>query len=210
MVRKTLSHDRDIEWGWLSEKLESATAFINHALDFGPMPGAPTCKMALERGYRVTAIGLENICLKHPALEFIQQDINTVTQPGGRFDVIINISTIEHVGLGRYGDPFDPDADIRAMLRLRNWLRLFGRHILTLPVGVDAVIGHYHRVYGDMRLWQLLDGWAILEQKYWRKNDADEWEVCTKEEALAEEPTHLPVESPLYLYYAIGGFVLGG
>jgi hypothetical protein len=208
-VVKTLSKDREIEWRWLAEKLEPAEHVLAHALDFGPMPGGPTCKLAIDRGYSVTGIGLERIRFSDPVFEYIQQDINTVERPG-LFDVIINISTIEHVGLGRYGDPIDPDADIKAMLRLRSWLRFFGRHILTLPVGVDAVIGHYHRVYGHGRLWELLDGWAILEQKYWRKNDADEWEVCTKEEALAEEPTHLPVESPLYLYYAIGGFVLGG
>lgn len=208
---KTLSDDRKIEWGWLSQKLEPAPNFPRwDALDLGPMPPtAPTSRRALDLNYHVTAIGLEAVTLKHPRFEFIQHDINTVHRPG-LFNVIINISTLEHVGLGRYGDPIDPDGDIKAMLRLRNWLRLFGRHILTVPIGVDAVIGHYHRVYGKKRLFTLLDGWAVQEQKYWRKNDADEWEVCTKEEALAEEPGRLPVDSPLYLHYAIGGFVLGG
>lgn len=207
---KTLSSDRDIEWGWLKENLGPATLSANALLDFGPMPpSAPTSRLALSAGYHVTAVGLEEITLKHPNFTYIWGDVNAIEQPG-RFNVIISISVFEHVGLGRYGDPIDPNADLRAMWRLREWASLPSRHIVTVPVGMGAVVGNYHRVYGSGRLWTLLDGWAIQEQKYWRKNDADEWEVCTKEQALAEQPTLLPVESPLHLYYAIGGFVLGG
>ena len=205
---KTLSKDREIEWGFLLHHLEPATEFIASALDFGPMPpSAPTSQLALRQGYRVVAVGLENIALKHPFLEYILADINEIEQPG-RFDVIINISTTEHVGLGRYGDPVGPAFDLRAMERLRLWMRPFASMYMTIPIGQDAVIGNYHRVYGEERLPKLLEGYAILEEQYWRKSFGDEWFRCDRKKALAEVATPLPVESPLYLYYAIGGFVL--
>lgn len=210
---KTLSHDRDIEWGWLSLNLMPAAYpdLAGYALDFGPMPPtAPTSKLALDRGYFVIAVGLEDITLLHLDFLYVRQDINTLDRVAWpKFDLIINISTTEHVGLERYGDPPDPDGDLKAMRRLRDWMRPDARHILTVPIGVDAVVGHYHRVYGRERLPQLLEGYRAFQEAYWRKTDADKWSRCSKEEALAEQPTLLPVESPLYLYYAIGGFVLG-
>ena len=206
---KTLSKDREIEWGFLLHHLEPATEFIASALDFGPMPpSAPTSQLALRQGYRVVAVGLENITHQHPDFEYIQADINEIEQPG-RFDVITSISTLEHVGLGRYGDPVGPAFDLRAMERMRLWMRPLARMYMTIPIGQDAVIGHYHRVYGEERLPRLLEGYRILKEQYWRKSFGDEWFCCDRGQALTEEATPLPVESPLYLYYAIGGFVLG-
>jgi len=206
---KTLSNDRDIEWGFATEMLEPATEFISALLDFGPIPpGAPTSQLAIRRGYHVTAVGLEEITLRHPNFSYIRADINSIQQPG-RFDVVVNVSTTEHVGLGRYGDPLDPDGDLKAMRRLREWMRPFGRHILTIPIGQDAVVGHYHRVYGADRLPKLLEGYHIIESMFWVKNERDQWIEVGEEWAITEPPTLLPVESPLHLYYAIGGFVLG-
>lgn len=207
---KTLSRDRDIEWGFLRQHLEPVTEFIASALDFGPIPpSAPTSKLALELGYQVTAVGLENITLQHPTFEYIQADINEIVQPG-RFDVIINISTTEHVGLGRYGDPVGDCFDLRAMERMRLWMRPSARMYMTIPIGRDAIVGNYHRIYGETRLPRLLEGYTILKELYWNKTEEhDEWALCSKEEALTEEATPLPVESLLYLYYTIGGFVLG-
>jgi len=209
-VVKTLRKDREIEWGFLEQHLEPATEFITSALDFGPMPpSAPTSQLAIGLGYRVTAVGLENITLLYPRFVYIQRDINEIEQPG-RFDVVINISTTEHVGSGRYGDPIGPDLDMEAMRRMRSWMRPFARMYMTIPVGLDAIIGNYHRVYGKIRLPHLLKGYMVLKEQYWNKTEEhDEWALCSREEALAEEATPLPVESLLHLYYAIGGFVLG-
>ena len=206
---KTLSKDREIEWGWLQEKLEPAIASVDRALDFGPMPpSAPTSKRALSLGYRVTAIGLEEVTLQAIGFEYIRQDINTIEEDW-LFDVIINISTTEHVGLGRYGDPLDPGGDLKAMRRLREWMLPHACHILTVPVGQDAVVGHYHRVYGADRLPRLLEGYQVIESMFWVKDEQDQWKEVNEEWAITEPPTLLPVETPLHLYYAIGGFVLG-
>lgn len=80
-----------------------------------------------------------------------------------RFDVILSISSIEHDGLGRYGDPLDPDGDLKTMGRIRSsMLKKGGFMLLAVPVGRDCLCWNAHRVYGPLRLNKLLKGWKIL------------------------------------------------
>lgn len=79
-----------------------------------------------------------------------------------RFDVGLSISSIEHAGLGRYGDPLDPHADLRAMHELEEIIRPDGLLILAVPVGKDTVMWNAHRVYGRQRLTLLARNWTVL------------------------------------------------
>jgi hypothetical protein len=51
---------------------------------------------------------------------------------GVRFDVGLSISSIEHAGLGRYGDALEPAADIKAMRELEALVRDDGLLILAV------------------------------------------------------------------------------
>ena len=55
---------------------------------------------------------------------------------------------IEHVGLGRYGDPLDPDGDLKAMAELARVLAPGGDLLFVAPVGRPRVVFNAHRVYG--------------------------------------------------------------
>ena len=84
--------------------------------------------------------------------------------PGGwgkRFDLGMSISSIEHAGLGRYGDPLDPHADVRAMRELEQIIRDDGLLVLALPVGRDTVRWNSDRVYGRRRLTLLIERWVV-------------------------------------------------
>mgnify|MGYP003644126642 CR=1 FL=1 len=77
--------------------------------------------------------------------EFFEKNSNT-------FDAIITFSSIEHSGLGRYGDPLDPNGDIKAMECVHANLVDNGLVIWGAPVGKDALSWNVHRVYGENRL----------------------------------------------------------
>ena len=51
------------------------------------------------------------------------------------YDIIVSYSSIEHSGLGRYGDPLDPDGDIKTMKAIYNKLIPGGLLIWGAPVG---------------------------------------------------------------------------
>jgi len=56
--------------------------------------------------------------------------------------------TIEHIGLGRYGDPVDPDSDITACHELARVLAVGGQLIFVTPIGKEARIQfNAHRIY---------------------------------------------------------------
>ena len=80
----------------------------------------------------------------------------------GWFDAVLSVSSVEHGGLGRYGDPIDPDGDLRAMARHRSMLRAGGLMYLAVPIGRDCVIWNAGRVYGRTRLVMLLRGWEVV------------------------------------------------
>ncbi len=55
--------------------------------------------------------------------------------PGRRFDLIVSISTLEHVGLDE--QPREPDKPLRALERLRSLLAPGGRLVFSIPVGYN-------------------------------------------------------------------------
>lgn len=63
--------------------------------------------------------------MSHPKIKEVQADIlDDNLSYAEYFDVITNISSVEHVGLaGRYGTTtHTPDGDLIAMKKLRGWL----------------------------------------------------------------------------------------
>ena len=83
------------------------------------------------------------------------------------FDLAISLSSIEHDGLGRYGDPIDPYGDMNAMRRIMSILRPGGLLMISVPIGPDVVVFNLHRRYGALRLPMLLEGWEILDKLPW-------------------------------------------
>jgi SAM-dependent methyltransferase len=54
----------------------------------------------------------------------------------------------EHIGLTRYGDPFDPQGDVKAMKELARVLAPGGNLLFVVPLGGEARIQYNaHRIY---------------------------------------------------------------
>ena len=54
---------------------------------------------------------------------------------------------VEHVGLGRYGDPLDPSGDLKAMAELQRVLAERGSLLFVVPVGKPCLRYNAHRIY---------------------------------------------------------------
>ena len=54
---------------------------------------------------------------------------------------------IEHIGLGRYGDPLDPSGDTKALSELERVLAPGGTLLVVVPVGRPRVCFNAHRIY---------------------------------------------------------------
>ncbi|MFM2383940.1 MAG: hypothetical protein RIQ72_512 [Candidatus Parcubacteria bacterium] len=64
--------------------------------------------------------------------------------------------TIEHVGLGRYGDPIDVDGDIKAINELKRVVAKDGSLIIVVPVGVQKIEFNAHRIYEPAHIQTLV------------------------------------------------------
>jgi hypothetical protein len=84
-----------------------------------------------------------------------------LVKSGIKTDVAISFSSFEHDGLGRYGDPLNPNGDLEAMQTARNFLKDDGYLWLGVPQGEDCLVWNSHRIYGEKRLPLLLKGWGI-------------------------------------------------
>lgn len=59
------------------------------------------------------------------------------------------LHVIEHVGLGRYGDPLDPEGSRLAAAELQRIVQPGGRLFLSVPVGRERVCFNAHRVHAS-------------------------------------------------------------
>lgn len=80
-----------------------------------------------------------------------------------RFDVGLSISSFEHDGLGMYGDPLDPDGDLKAMRKMKERIKPGGLLFLAVPTGRDRVVFNTARIYGRIRLPLLMEGWNWID-----------------------------------------------
>lgn len=69
---------------------------------------------------------------------------------------------VEHVGLGRYGDPLDPDGDLKAMAELKRVLAPGGSLLFVVPIGKPKIMFNAHRTYAYD---QVVKQFADLELK---------------------------------------------
>lgn len=84
---------------------------------------------------------IENLCA-------IVDDATTLDQ--FEDDSVLSMSalcSLEHFGLGRYGDPIDPEACFECFDNIQKKLKKGGRLYLSLPVGKERVEFNAHRIF---------------------------------------------------------------
>ena len=87
----------------------------------------------------------------------------------GSYDVALSISSFDHDGLGRYGDPLAPDGDLMSMADVARYLRPDGLALIAVPIGLDVIWWNLMREYGPVRLPLLIDAahWRVLGRIGW-------------------------------------------
>jgi hypothetical protein len=126
-------------------------------------------------GYRVTAIDLHSYPLKHPNLRAVQAPVQE-WETAEVFDAVICLSTIEHIGLGAYGedDAEEDGADLKAMRRILELTAAGGLLVLTAPYGRKSRTD-IQRTYDRRSLERLLEGWNVEDLTVLRKQDEKTW-----------------------------------
>jgi hypothetical protein len=110
---------------------------------------------------QVTTVEYQIPICQHPSINTVHYDHwKTETT---QYNLILSYSSVEHTGLGRYGDPLNPNGDLETMNEIRHHLSDDGFLMLGVPVGADALSWNGCRVYGQSRLPLLLEGFHEIQ-----------------------------------------------
>lgn len=159
--KKLSNHWEDIS-PWLNDKIE-ATPFDAHYV-FHPAWAARIVKK-INPVKHVDVSSTVNFCtilsafipteyyeyrpvhLNLSSLLSEKADLNNLFFETGSIECISCMHTIEHIGLGRYGDKIEPDADLKAIAELQRVVKRGGTLLLVVPVGKPRIQYNAHRVY---------------------------------------------------------------
>jgi hypothetical protein len=100
----------------------------------------------------VTVVEYNKLTYSHSAITTLQPH---ELPDNATFDSVMSISSFDHDGLGRYGDPINPNGDLDAMRQALSVLKPGGRMFLTVPIGkyID-LCGWYSRIsLLSMHIW---------------------------------------------------------
>ena len=106
--------------------------FVAHLLSFMP----------------VKVVDVRPLLSDVPGLEFVQSDATSLDAwSDNSMMSVSSLHAVEHFGLGRYGDPIDPDGSFKAMRALSRVLKPGGRLYFSVPIGVERIEFNAHRVF---------------------------------------------------------------
>jgi len=84
-----------------------------------------------------------------------QADLMNLSFETGSIETISCMHTIEHIGLGRYGDQIDPDGDIKAVNEIIRVTAKGGSILFVTPVGKPKIAFNAHRIYDPQMIIDL-------------------------------------------------------
>lgn len=116
------------------------------------------CICLLHGAAKVTTLEYGALTSEHPQITAMTPDVFRRKYLAGElepFDGVLSHSSLEHSGLGRYGDALNPWGDILAVARAWCVTKAGGFLYVCVPTGRDSIESNWHRVYGQLR-WPLL------------------------------------------------------
>lgn len=96
-------------------------------------------------------------------LQFVQGSILDLPYPDNSIDSLSCLHVIEHIGLGRYGDPIDQEGHIKAGQEMVRVLKPGGTLYIGTPVGKERVCFDAHRVFNPTTILKIFEDLTLLE-----------------------------------------------
>lgn len=163
---------RFIEYTWVLQKLGPGKGRV--VLDVG-CSGLLDHEL-LARGFRVAGLDINDHTMRNSRETFVQANAISTGLPSETFDIILSVSTIEHIGLNAYSqDLLLENGDLLAAQEIRRLLKPGGIFLLTFPYegGGSFRIVHWgrrgefaERRYDRHRLAKLSDGFVVFDSAF--------------------------------------------
>jgi hypothetical protein len=181
--------ERFLEYNFAFRKLIQCARAGDRVLDIGSA-GTVLSGITAALGFKAYPIDVQGWDLKADNMIYTKCDLTDENIPLEKdfFDFGLCISSIEHFGLTRFGDKKAVNGDIEGMKTIKGLLKVGAKFVLTLPVGIGAIVYPAHRVYNKARLADLIEGFNILEKEFQSvSKETGFWECSEEQEAFSTE-----------------------
>lgn len=115
----------------------------------------------------ITMIDIRPIELELENLFFKEGSILSLPYKDNSLETISSLCVVEHIGLGRYGDPIDQFGSEKAIEELKRVLKIGGIILFSVPVdNENKVYFNAHRAFTRSYILELFSNFEILDEKY--------------------------------------------
>jgi SAM-dependent methyltransferase len=115
----------------------------------------------------VTMIDFRPLSLPLDSLRFQKGSILELPFEDNSILSVSSLCVIEHIGLGRYGDPLDFDGTEKAITELKRILAPGGTLYLSVPIDDEnRTYFNAHRAFNEDYLFELFKPLQVLEKRY--------------------------------------------
>lgn len=115
----------------------------------------------------VTMVDIRPVPLAVSGFSFLKGTILALPFADGSVSSLSSICVIEHIGLGRYGDPMDVCGTVKAAMELHRVLAPGGDLYVSVPVdGADRVYFNAHRAFTRARVMEMFAGLDLIAEQY--------------------------------------------
>ena len=114
-----------------------------------------------------TMVDIRPLSLPLTTLEFRKGSILEMPYADGSVSSLSSLCVVEHIGLGRYGDPLDPKGTEKSVAELKRILAPGGNFYVSVPIDdVNRTYFNAHRAFTEAYLEELFAPLEILERRY--------------------------------------------
>lgn len=97
-------------------------------------------------------------------LSLVVDDATALTQyPNDSVESLSSLHAVEHFGLGRYGDPVDPEGWRKAIDSIKRVIAPGGRVYFSVPVGRERLEFNAHRIFAPGTILAAFEGMRLRE-----------------------------------------------
>ena len=150
-------------------------------------------RVLAELGFDVYGIDIR-YCDIAPA-RLVQNNVLTVDFDSEMFNIVIAVSTVEHVGLDCYGQNIiDHDGDVKTMDRIWRWLCSNGIAIVTVPFGKPHHPEWFERVYNFENISRIVGKFKVLNMEVYCCEDGvggNIWNLCYVNDVFVKSREHI-------------------
>lgn len=116
----------------------------------------------------LTMVDIRPLSLPMETIKFIKGSILELPFKNNSVESLSSLCVVEHIGLGRYGDPIDPEGSEKSFKEIERVIKKGGNFYMSVPIEKEnKVYFNAHRAFNEQYLLEkILKNFEVIDKKY--------------------------------------------